>query len=763
MDTFTVDTKLFRELGELLVGRESTALVELIKNAYDADATTVNVHAVGLTRSGEGVIIVLDNGTGMTAQEFRNGFLRIAGRTKSELVPRSPYFDRRYTGEKGIGRLAAHKLAALINVTSRRWSGRPRDDLTGFPADSGVEASIDWTTIESLETLGQVAESGAIFVRQIPSGDARKLRAGTTLRLERTRKEWTNRDLDRFFEEVATLVPPSSLVDQLPTTIVKGTLLFAVPKVRDQGKAGGFEVGFSGDLALRESELIATAESAHWVIELDCDASRRQIRLSVEPTVRGRSEYPNASGFHMRQKLDTAAQASSFQARIFQRSRQSWPAAYRGVRVYHEGFRVLPYGDPTNDWLGLERDYRSRRTGELGRLQNYSKWSLPSGDPGEGMVIQGNNAFYGAVFLTRDGAKDLKMLINREGFLPSPQFDFMADMIRLGLDLHVRLQYAATTEIRHARKQSSERQRNAVERANADQPPSAFLLDTIQREAVESLRVARAALAAGRSEETKQALAILETKISAAREISGEAASEATVFRVLASMGLEQAAFTHEVNSLALTAQRVVHALDNIAATCPPAIKRRLNSLSTVVKELRERLRRNAIYLADVTGVEGRRRRSRQLLAARFDAAAEFFKPMAEKRSITIANNLPPRVQTPPMFPAELTSIIGNLLSNSIKFAGQNGRIQATGRATEELIEFTIENTGAAVDLRSADRWFEPFRSTTSEVDAALGQGMGLGLTITRSLIDEYGGQIRFTPPTRGFATAITVILPVRR
>ena len=42
--TFTVDTKFFRELGELLVGRDSTAWVELIKNAYDADATLVRAH-----------------------------------------------------------------------------------------------------------------------------------------------------------------------------------------------------------------------------------------------------------------------------------------------------------------------------------------------------------------------------------------------------------------------------------------------------------------------------------------------------------------------------------------------------------------------------------------------------------------------------------------------------------------------------------------------------------------------------------------------
>ena len=52
MARFTVDTNLFRELGELLVGRSSTALVELIKNAYDADARNApEGHRGGLRQS----------------------------------------------------------------------------------------------------------------------------------------------------------------------------------------------------------------------------------------------------------------------------------------------------------------------------------------------------------------------------------------------------------------------------------------------------------------------------------------------------------------------------------------------------------------------------------------------------------------------------------------------------------------------------------------------------------------------------------------
>ena len=59
---FTVDTHLFRELGELLVGRNSTALVELIKNAYDADATHVTIEGRNLDDIKRGWIKVTDNG-----------------------------------------------------------------------------------------------------------------------------------------------------------------------------------------------------------------------------------------------------------------------------------------------------------------------------------------------------------------------------------------------------------------------------------------------------------------------------------------------------------------------------------------------------------------------------------------------------------------------------------------------------------------------------------------------------------------------------
>src|SRR5256714_14785052 len=80
--TFSVDTHLFTELGELLVGRDSTALAELVKNSYDADAIHVTIFAEGLDEPEVGVIRVVDDGVGMTERQFSESFLRIAGQSK---------------------------------------------------------------------------------------------------------------------------------------------------------------------------------------------------------------------------------------------------------------------------------------------------------------------------------------------------------------------------------------------------------------------------------------------------------------------------------------------------------------------------------------------------------------------------------------------------------------------------------------------------------------------------------------------------------
>lgn len=760
MAGFSVDTKLFRELGELLVGRESTALIELIKNAYDADATEVSIYGRVLSTSETPAIIVSDNGIGMTAEEFSRGFLRIAGRSKTTGDRRSPCFQRRYTGEKGVGRLAAHKLAHRLRISSRRWNGSARDPIEGFPADEEVLARIDWDAIEALETLTEIEDSGAV---QVKSAESRKRQAGTRLQLSPLRKRWTVADRKAFLDEVATLTPPSALTEPLPRVVTQKPILLEKMKVRDALRGGGFTVSFSGDLSLSDSDLPAPAESASWIIEIDCDRERRRLRVAVAPTRRTQEEYSNAEHFFIDRQLSESEPTVGFQARILQRAHESWPARYHGVRVYFEGFRVLPYGERRDDWLDLERDYRSRGKGELGRLRSLSGWNLPPGREQEGLAIQGNRALFGAILLTRTDADELKMLVNREGFLPSTEFDFIADTVRLAIDIQVRLRYAATSEVKQARRIEASRQAKAVGRAASGESPSAFLLHDLQKNSIDTLQTARAAISSGSSSVALARLDDVEKVLRSAADLTVEAASEATMFRVVASLGLEHAAFVHEVRSLSVGAHALVEVLERIArSTSDQHTATRLRAVAADARDLRERLRRNALYLTEVTGVEGRRRRSRQKLRERVEQVLGFFTSAIERRRHTIDLDVPSELVTPPLFPAELVAIISNLLSNAIKFALEVGRVRISAEEDDVRMVLRVENTGQAVELHSAERWFEPFRSTTAEVDESLGQGMGLGLTITRSMVDEYGGRVLFVQPTPGYATAVEVEFPRR-
>jgi hypothetical protein len=332
MAEFTVDTKLFRELGELLVGRDSTAVVELVKNSYDADATKVTIFGANLADPNKGSIIVEDDGIGMDAEDFEKGFLRIAGRTKNTSDRRSPWFKRRFTGEKGVGRLAAHKLARNLEVISRKWNGSKRNPLVGFATSKGVRATIDWDQVEELETLAHVAKSKSVTTHVLPQQEIRGRAAGTRLILKKLRRGWSARLLDTFFREVITLTPPRALADPLPKSLIDEKTILPVVTIRDAQREAGFSIEFAGEFLLREPDIAGSAESAAWVIEIDCDAETRVLRLAVMPTKATRKELPDAEAFQLKRKLDSNAPSIGFQARILQRQHTAWPSAVAGIR-----------------------------------------------------------------------------------------------------------------------------------------------------------------------------------------------------------------------------------------------------------------------------------------------------------------------------------------------------------------------------------------------------------------------------------------------
>ena len=238
--------------------------------------------------------------------------------------------------------------------------------------------------------------------------------------------------------------------------------------------------------------------------------------------------------------------------------------------------------------------------------------------------------------------------------------------------------------------------------------------------------------------------------------------SEHMLLYVLASVGTQMAAFVHEINALLGASQTIEQALEGVLAEDGLSLdeRRRFRRTLNVATELKRSLERQASYLMDVVTVDARRRRSRQRLCERFDAAVRLVQHQAERRGIKIDNRIPSELRSPPMFPAEITAIFANLLTNAVKAAGEDGHIFASASSADDQVRIRIQNTGTAVQLNEAERWFKPFQSTTSEVNPVLGQGMGLGLTITRNLLENYGAVVKFSQPDSPFATAVEIALP---
>lgn len=781
MASFTIDTHLFRELGELLVGRDSTALIELIKNSYDADATEVIVLGERLSDPDRGLIVITDNGSGMTPVQFEMGFLRVASRMKDEGERLSSRLKRRYTGAKGIGRLAAHKLARLLEVQSI-------SDAVNNGVNAVVQARIDWDAIERFETLDQVEGTDAVVVQ---NEDApRKAKTGTILRLSHLRRKWTPAERARFFAEVQSFAPPTFLTGPLRKSIANERLLFDEPLVRCAAASGQrFNVKLEGEFAAGDEYWRLMEEHAAWVIEIRSRPGNL-VEYVVAPTKRTLKELPDANTYRASIDHPSPETGPFFDARVFLRvgklsatgDQRTWATRSSGVRVYMEGFRVLPYGESQNDWLRLDADY-TRRSRTLDSLKSWDLEELgPIDDRDAALTFFPNNNYFGGVFLTHENAANLRMLVNREGFIPEGGYDDLVVLVRTGLDLCTRVHAAASYSKRKARSETRKQSKGNVSSATpgssrqdtiltSERPASSpTVFKASLASATEALAAARAHLVASTAIPLSEEAAELADKIGLAIDeiqaqvqSADEMISEQSLLRVLASVGTQMSAFVHEIRALLGASQTVEHALDELVSDTQltRAQRQKLKKILQAIGDLRRGLEREASYLTDIVTPDARRRRSRQRLAERFDVASRLLAHTAERRGIRIESKIPPDLKSPPMFPAELTAVFTNLLSNAVKAAGPKGRVVASGGGDANgTVHVLIQNTGVRVDLERAEKWFRPFESTTSEVDPVLGQGMGLGLPITRRLLEDYGAEITFILPGAGFATAIEFSFP---
>jgi CheY-like chemotaxis protein len=141
------------------------------------------------------------------------------------------------------------------------------------------------------------------------------------------------------------------------------------------------------------------------------------------------------------------------------------------------------------------------------------------------------------------------------------------------------------------------------------------------------------------------------------------------------------------------------------------------------------------------------------------EAAVEAFRPAVTTKRVHFDSALgsdPARVLGDSI---RLQQAVGNLLSNALKFTPEGGRIEVRLARAEMHVELQVRDTGQGIAPDLLPHLFERFRQGESSITRAHA-GLGLGLALTRYLVEQHGGTVHAESPGPGQGATFTVILP---
>jgi PAS domain S-box-containing protein len=142
------------------------------------------------------------------------------------------------------------------------------------------------------------------------------------------------------------------------------------------------------------------------------------------------------------------------------------------------------------------------------------------------------------------------------------------------------------------------------------------------------------------------------------------------------------------------------------------------------------------------------------------EAAIETVQPAADAKGIRVERFLDPSAGPISGDPGRLQQVIWNLLSNAIKFTPRDGKVQVLLERVNSHVEISVADTGIGVRPEFIPYLFDRFRQGDASTTRSYG-GLGLGLSIVKSIVELHGGSVRAESPGEGLGMTVTVNLPI--
>lgn len=344
---FKARARLLLLLGEQLITDEVAAVFELVKNSYDADATSVTVTLRNVSTPSEGMIEVIDDGVGMSKDKLLGSWLELGTLSKSGAEKRTSPGGRPYLGEKGIGRLAVHKLGLRTEITTKEKGSAGETQL-----------AIDWSLFE--ERRDEFLEDINVDWREGPPAIFEgKNSHGTRISITRLQRRWTakmmknlSQNIDAMMSpfaglkdfavklEIEDVAKPDNLRTETLASILDGATYRFDVLVDSEGKALGNYDFSRPDLEQKRSKALDFK-----IIDPDRFQFDYQTRKARVPQCGPFRLVFHAWDLAPGDKKAVFGEGSTYETLVKPNT---------GVRVFRDGFRVLPYGNENDDWLNLD-------------------------------------------------------------------------------------------------------------------------------------------------------------------------------------------------------------------------------------------------------------------------------------------------------------------------------------------------------------------------------------------------------------------------
>ena len=364
--------------------------------------------------------------------------------------------------------------------------------------------------------------------------------------------------------------------------------------------------------------------------------------------------------------------------------------AAAGINIYRDGFRVLPYGEPRNDWLRLD----------LRRVQNPT-------------MRLSNNQIMGYVLISADKNPQLHDQSNREGLIEGPALDDLRELVKMVL---------AELETRRytIRRQSETGQQTVPDRGLFTGLDLTDISDLVRKEHPDDTRLL--ALVQERERE-------LELRVKTVQEVLSRYRRLATLGQLVDTVLHDGRAPLAKIGNEAHLGQRDIERTQTDNGNLLTRLRQRFGTVSAQVAVLTALFRKIEPF--------GGRKRGRPAQVRLEQVIADAFSVLETRSAdVGVQVSLPDTSTQVTVDEAEIQEVLVNLLDNSLYWLRQVPQdcrkiAVCVHRQNANEVEIVFSDSGPGVKAEVRDAIFDPYFSTKPD-------GVGLGLTIAGEIISEY-------------------------